>query len=114
MTPSEIAQTLIDHSRRLDQLVQEYKAQQQVAAEAKRDAVKAEATAYLGCTGPVEERKRHAALAASDAVYLADLTERAVIATREAIRAIHARIEVGRTLSATTRDEMKLAGVGTP
>lgn len=113
MTPNEIAQTLINLSRNLDGLVQEYKTQQQKAAEAKRDAVKAEAVAYLEADGPVEERKRQAALAASDAVFQADLTERQVIATREAIRALHIRIEVGRTLSATTRDEMKLAGVGT-
>lgn len=113
MTPNEIAQNLINLSRRLDLLVKDYKTQQDAAAEAKRDAVKAEASAYLNSTGPVEERKRQAALAASDAVFQADLTERQVVATREAIRALHAHIEVGRTLSASTRDEIKLAGVGT-
>lgn len=113
MTPSEIAQNLINLSRQLDDLVQEYKTQQHAAAVAKRDSVKAEAVAYLAAEGPVEERKRQAALAASDAVFQADLTERQVIATREAIRALHIRIEVGRTLSATTRDEMKMLGVGT-
>lgn len=113
MTPSEIAKNLVELSRNLDTLVQEFKAQQRAAAEAKRDAVKAEAVAYLAADGPVEERKRQAALTAADAVFQADLTERQVVATREAIRALHIRIEVGRTLSATTRDEMKLAGVGT-
>lgn len=113
MTPSDIAATLINLSRELDALVREYKALQEAAAAAKRDAVKAEAAAYLQAAGPVEERKRLAAVEASDAVFASDLAERQVLASREAIRALHTRIEVGRTLSATTRDEIKMIGVGT-
>lgn len=113
MNPNQIAAGLIDLGRELDRLVREYRDLSATAADAKRVYERAEAEAYLTSTGPVEERKRKAVLAASDERFAADLAERMVSACKEAIRAVHARIDVGRTLSATTRDEMKLSGVGT-
>jgi hypothetical protein len=112
MTPNEIAAGLISLGRQLDALVREYRDLGDAAAEAKRDAELAHAKAYMETEGTVEERRQAAILTSSDARYVADLAERKVAGCREAIRAVHARIEVGRTLSATTRDEMKLAGSG--
>lgn len=114
MTPNEIVANLMELSRKLDTTVTEFKDLEKAAAEAKRDAELAYARAYMESSGPVEERKQFAVEKAADERYLADLADRKVLGCREALRAIHARIEVGRTLSATTRDEMKLAGVGTP
>jgi hypothetical protein len=113
MTPSEIAQHLIGLGRELDGLVKEYRQIGETAAEAKRVYEVAEARAYLNAAGPVEERKRIAVEQTADFRFALDVAERRVAGCREAIRAVHARIEIGRTLSATTRDEMKLAGVAT-
>jgi hypothetical protein len=113
MTPNQISAFLIELGRTLDALVKEYRDLGDAAAEAKRDAELAYARAYMGTEGTVEERRQAAVLATSDARYMADLMDRKVTGCREAIRAVHARIEVGRTLSATTRDEMKLSGVHT-
>lgn len=114
MTPNQIAAFLIELGRTLDRLVREYGDLGDGAAEAKRDAEVAYAKAFMEADGStIEERKQAALLASADARYMADLADRKVAACREAIRAVHARIEVGRTLSATTRDEMKLAGVQT-
>lgn len=112
MTPNAIAANLIQLSYELDDLVKEYRALGDGAAEAKREAEVAYAKAYMSTSGTVEERKQAAIEATTDQRYVADLAERKVAGCREAIRAIHARIEVGRTLSATTRDELKLAGSG--
>lgn len=112
LTPNGIAANLIQLSYELDELVGEYRALGEGAAEAKRDAEMAYAKAYMSAGGTVEERKQTAIEATADERYIADLAERKVAGCREAIRAIHARIEVGRTLSATTRDELKLAGSG--
>lgn len=114
MTPNEIAQALIALGRDLDALVKEYRLLGEAASAAKRAYEVAEARAYLNASGPVEERKRIAIEQTADARFALDLAERRVLGCREAIRAVHARIEIGRTLSATTRDEMKLAGVGQP
>lgn len=112
LTPNRIAQNLIDPSRALDETVAEFRGLGETAAAAKRDAELAYASAYLTSEGPVEERKQRAIEQTSDARFNADVADRRVAGCREAIRALHARIEVGRTLSATTRDEMKLAGAG--
>jgi hypothetical protein len=112
LTPNGIAANLIQLSYELDDLVKEYRGLGEGAADAKREAEVAYAKAYMSAAGTVEERRQAAIEAAVDARFIADLAERKVSGCREAIRAVHARIEVGRTLSATTRDEMRLAGSG--
>ncbi len=112
LTPHGIAVDLVQLSHDLDDLVAEYRQLGEEAANAKRDAEVTYAKAYMTAEGTVEERRQAAIEAAGEARYKADLAERRVAACREAIRAMHARIDVGRTLSATTRDEMKLGGVG--
>lgn len=112
LTPNQIAQNLINLGRELDRLVGEFKDLGMAAAEAKRDSEVAYSKAYMGTEGTVEDRKQSAISQTADDRYMADLAERRVAACKEAIRALHLRIEIGRTLSATTRDEMKLAGSG--
>jgi hypothetical protein len=111
LTPTQIANGLIELTHALDALVKEYKALGHKASEAKSAAEVAFARAYLNTGGPVEERKQKALFEASEQRFHADLAEREVAGCKEALRAIHARIEVGRTLSATTRDELKTLGV---
>lgn len=112
LTPNSIAAGLIQYARELEALVDEYRACGEVSAAAKRDLEVAYAKAYLTTEGTVEERKQHALKETADLRYTADIAEHAVKATSKAIDAKRARIDIGRTLSATTRDEMKLAGVG--
>lgn len=111
LTPNQIAQGLIDLTRDLDALVKEYKALGAKAAEAKRAAEISYAKAYMQTGGTVEERRQTALQIAAEQRFQADLADREVAGCKEALRAIHARIEVGRTLSATTRDELKTLGV---
>ena len=111
LTPNQIAANLMQLTRDLDALVREFKALGAKAAEAKRTAEVAYARAFMQAEGPVEERRQTALQKAAEERFLADLAEREVAGCKEAIRAIHARIEVGRTLSATTRDELKTLGV---
>ena len=113
MTPNQISAFLIELGRQLDALVHEYRDLGDAAAEAKRDAELAYAREYMRAEGTVEDRRQAAIQAAIDQRYTAELMDRKVSGCREAIRAVHARIEVGRTLSATTRDEMRLVGVHT-
>ncbi|MGA4989962.1 hypothetical protein [Nonomuraea bangladeshensis] len=111
LTPNQIAQGLVDLCRDLDALVKEYKHLGAKSAEAKRAAEVAYARAFMQAEGPVEERRQTALQAAPEQRFQSDLAERELAGCKEALRAIHARIEVGRTLSATTRDELKTLGV---
>jgi hypothetical protein len=111
MTPNEVAQNLINLTRELNTLVREYRQLGDDAATAKSAYEVAYARAYLTNSGPVEERKQKAIGETADHKFKADLAERRVAACKEAIRACHARLDVGRTLSATVRDELKTLGV---
>lgn len=112
LTPNNIARTLMGLSRDLDDTVARFLDVERAAAEAKRDAEVAYARAYLTCEGPVEERKQKAIEATADQRFVADLTDREVAACKEAIKALHARIEVGRTLASNVRAEVSLAKSG--
>lgn len=118
LTPVQVARFLMGLSRRLDELVGEYAGLGRKAAEAKRDAAQAEAKAFLetmpapGQKRTVDERRSLTVLACSDELFLADLAVAQLNACREAIRAVTLRIDVGRTLSATSRAEMQNFGGG--
>jgi hypothetical protein len=117
LTPVQVGRFLMGLARRLDELVDEYRALGRKAAEAKRDAAIAEAKAYIeSAPGPgdpkrtVDERKAITTLGCADELFAADLAKHEVDACREALRALHARLDVGRTLSATSRAEMAMGG----
>lgn len=117
LSPVEVARFLMGLARRLDGLVEQYKELGRKAAEAKRDAAVEEARAYMASAPregekklTVDERKALTVLAAGDAMFQADLAKAEVDACKEAIRACHARLDVGRTLSATSRAEMAMGG----
>jgi hypothetical protein len=118
LTPVQVARFLMGLARRLDELVDEYKAAGRKMAETKRDAAHAEAKAYLETAGPgpdgkkptVGDRAAMVTLAVGDELFAADLAKAELDGCREAIRALHARLDVGRTLSATSRAEMQNFG----
>jgi|GEM_PF-2564190 len=117
LTPAQVGRALMGLARRLDELVSEYGELGRAAAEAKRDAAIAEAKAYIASApepgGPkrtVDERKALTTLGCADELFEADLAKAQVDHCREALRALHARLDVGRTLSATSRAEMAMGG----
>lgn len=108
----KIGENLGELSRQLDQLVARHDDLQQQAAKAKSDAETAYARAFLAAQGPMDARHQQAKLAAADERWHADLADRQVAASKEAIRALHARLDVGRTMAASTRAEASLAQSG--
>lgn len=112
LSPNEIAKRLIVLGRHLYAKVAELRTLGEVVANAKKDAKVAYAQAFLSAEGPMDIRKQEAELAAADARLRVDIAEQELSACKEALKAIHAMIDVGRSLSATTRDEMRMAGVG--
>lgn len=112
LTPNEIAKALIVLSRQMYAKVNELRDLGEKAAQAKKDAKIAYAGAFLSAVGPMDVRRQEAELAAAEARFKADVADQEVSACKESLKAMHAVVDIGRTLSATTRDEMKLAGVG--
>ncbi|MFG2001756.1 hypothetical protein ACGFNU_21655 [Spirillospora sp. NPDC048911] len=112
LTPNEIAKRLIVLGRQLYAKVAELRDLGEVVSNARKDAKVAYAKAFLEATGPMDVRRQEAELAAADARLTLDIAEQELSACKEALKAIHAMIDVGRSLSATTRDEMRMAGVG--
>ena len=112
LTPNEVAKALIVLSRQMYAKVRELGDLGEKSAKAKKDAKVAYAQAFLSAEGPMDIRKQIAELAAADAKFVADAAEQEVSACKEALKSMHAAVDIARTLSATTRDEMKLAGSG--
>ena len=116
LTPVQVGRFLMGLARRLDELVSEYGDLGRKAAEAKRDAAIAEARAYIESAPEpgdpkrtVDERKAITTLGCADELFEADLAKAQVDHCKEALRALHARLDVGRTLSATSREEMRMS-----
>lgn len=112
LTPNEVAKALIVLSRQMYAKVRELRELGEKAAEAKKDAKVAYAKAFLSAEGPMDIRKQIAELDAAAAKFTADAAEQEVAACKEALKSMHAAVDIARTLSATTRDEMKLSGSG--
>ncbi|MCW2899292.1 MAG: hypothetical protein JWO67_1557 [Streptosporangiaceae bacterium] len=112
LTPTEIAKALIVLTRQMYAKVRELRELGEKSAKAKKEAKVAYAHAFLAAQGPMDVRKQEAELAAAEARFVADVADQEVSACKEALKVMHATVDVGRSLSATTRDEMKLAGVG--
>jgi metal-responsive CopG/Arc/MetJ family transcriptional regulator len=113
LTPAQVGRFLMGLARRLDELVAEFKQLGEQVAVTKRNAAVAQARAFIESGAEkrtVPERQAYATVAAADAQFEADLAKAQHDACREAIRALHARLDVGRTLSATSREEMRMAG----
>jgi hypothetical protein len=110
--PNEIAAQLIALARDLDAAVRELKRLDREAVDADCAHEVAFARAFLSAEGSIEARKYTATLNTDETKHTALVAGQLVRSQREAIRAIQTRIEVGRTLSATVRSEIALAGVG--
>lgn len=112
LTPTEVAKALIVLSRQMYEKNRELRELGKTAAAKRKDAKVAYAKAFLEADGPMDIRRQIAELAAAEAKFEAEVAEQEVSACKEALKNMHAVVDIGRTLSATTRDEMKLAGSG--
>jgi hypothetical protein len=111
-TPNDIAAWLGKLIRQLDAKIGEYTQLSDEAAAARRDAEVAFARAFLGAEGAMDVRRQIAMRDAADKRFGADIAERKVSACKEAIRALHLKVDVGRTASANVRAELTALGGG--
>lgn len=111
-SPNEIAHWLGELTRQLDAKVTEYAQLSDDAAAARRDAEVAFARAFLAADGPMDIRRQIAMEKAADKRFGADVADRKVAACKEAIKALHLKIDVGRTASANVRAELAALGGG--
>lgn len=95
-------------SRDLDAAIRDLSRLEQEAAEAESAYRVAKAKAYMQAGGAVQAREAQAVIATEIQLITRDKTAALVRIQREHIRALHARIDVGRTIVATERT---LAGV---
>lgn len=95
-------------SRDLDNAITELTELEYAAAKAESVYRVAKAKAFMRSEGAVQAREHQAVIATEVELIERDKTAAMVRVQREAIKALHARIDVGRTLVATQRT---LAGV---
>ncbi|MBG0828501.1 hypothetical protein HS041_12055 [Planomonospora sp. ID67723] len=97
-------------SRDLDDAVNKLADLEFIAVEAEGDYKVAFAAVFKSAVGSVEDRKQ-IATAETDALWrVHGKAAAAVRLQKEHIKALHARIDVGRTIQSTARAEMQLAG----
>ena len=111
-SPTDIAKWLGQLIRQLDAKVAEYAQLSDEAAAARKHAEVSFARAFLGATGSMDLRRQIAMRDAADARFGADIADRKVAACKEAIRALHLKVDVGRTASANVRAELTALGGG--
>jgi len=103
-------------SRDLDDAVRRLGELEEIAVDAEADYKVAFSRAFREASGSVEDRKQIAAAQTDHEFRVYGKAAAAVRLQREAIKALHARIDVGRTLQSTARAELALlqAGGGGP
>lgn len=101
-------------SRDLDDAVDRLCELEELSVDIEADHKLAFAKAFKVATGPVEDRKQSAVIETDKEYRLAGKAAAGVRKQKEHLKALHARIEVGRSLQSTARSEIALvnAGVG--
>lgn len=109
---SEIVLRLAELSRLLDKATQEIAELDEAAVRAKQAHEVASARAYLAAEGPVDTRKCIAIVTVAEQSLARDLAEAQHRACRERVRTIGVQIDVGRTMSAATRNQFAAEATG--
>lgn len=97
-------------SRDLDDGVNKMADLEFIAVEAEGDFKVAFAHAFKDAVGSIEDRKQLALIETDQLWRIHGKAAAAVRLQKEHLRALHARIDVGRTIQSTARAEMQLAG----
>lgn len=114
MDPQTIAHQLGELGRELDKAVRELAEFEETGVDAEGDYKAAFARAFREGTGSVEDRKQQAIEDCDQLWRIWGKAAAAVRMQKEHVKALHARIDVGRTLASTIRAELSLvhSGVG--
>lgn len=96
----------------LDTAVEEFARLEEISVDSEGDFRIAYAKAFANGTGSVEDRKQQAILACDTEWRVWGKAKTVVIRQKEHVKALHARIEVGRTLASNVRAEASLAKTG--
>lgn len=99
-------------SRDLDKAVDDLATLELTSVDAEGDYKLAYSRAFREAAGSVEDRKQQATEATDEKWRVYGKAAAAVRIQREHIKALHARIDVGRTLQSTAKAELQLAGAG--
>lgn len=108
---NRVVMQLAELSRMLEDATESNAAADLAAVHARHTYVRAYAQAFLNAEGAVDVRKQLAVLGTSDEWLAAEVADAAVRASKERIKTLHARIDVGRSMNSAYRAEISLAGV---
>jgi hypothetical protein len=108
LTPNDVARNLIDLSKQLDSLIELSAQLDRDAVNAKIDADVAEAHAFLKAEGSVDARRAQSRIVTESERRAAELSNAALRACRDRVKALQVRIDTGRSLSALVRAEASL------
>lgn len=110
LTANDIVLQLSELGRELDAAVTTLKGAELDAVKKRHAADLAESRAFVNASGPVDQRRHLARIAAAGEQEQAVVAEAVLRYLRARIRAIDTRIEIGRSYGATVRAELKTLG----
>lgn len=110
--PNEVVLHLAELSRQLDDVTRRLNEADVDAKVKAEDAKVAEAKAFVAASGAMDLRKAIAVVETHEVRLEARVAEAMVRGLQRESRTLHARIDVGRTFSATVRSEISLTGSG--
>lgn len=105
-TANEVAAQLAELARELERATTELNRLDDAAVRAKSRYEVAYARAFLTAEGAMDVRKQQAVLDVADQRLAAEVAEQQVRATKEHIRTLRDRLDVGRSLGAALRSQM--------
>jgi hypothetical protein len=107
---TQIALNLASLARQLDEAREQLDKWDEEAVHARAVFEVAEAQAYIGAKGSVDERKRQARLATQEEWLTTELADMKVRKGKRAMTVLERRIAVGQSYGAAVRAEVGLAG----
>ena len=108
LTPNDVVKQLSQLGRDLDAIVRTLKEAELDAVVKRHDADIAESKAFVNAEGSVDLRKHLARLATEKVEGEALVSEAVVRHLRARIKAVDARIEIGRSMGVALRSELKM------
>lgn len=112
LTANGINRQLAKLTRQHDELLSEVDEIEKTAVHAREELTRCYAKAFLQATGAMDVRKQEALLETSDQRVAAELAEQQVKGLKRRIESVKLRVDVGRSLGASLRAEVGIAGSG--